>query len=168
MTRGSHLQNFRNGSRLTSPSSRSRCQSSRNGRQTASNEFQYLHEVLVGLHLGQDGFDFAIGSNDESSALGAHVTLAIHAFPHPYVVGIGDPVVLVALNGKGQVVFPDKLLVALDRINADSEEFRLRGDFLPPVARDASLGNATERVFLRIERKHGRFTYQVGEFYDGD
>ncbi len=70
--------------------------------------------MIFRLDLRQGCFDFALGIDDESRALGAHVGLAIHAFLHPHPVGLDDRVLIIADDRERQLVLLDELFVALD------------------------------------------------------
>ena len=128
---------------------------------------QHFFQMFVGLHLGQDGFDLAVAADDEGAALDAHVDLSIHVFLHPHAVGLDDVAVVIAEQGKGQVVLFDELLVALDRVEADAEDLCLGGDFLPGIPQVTGLGGAAGGVVFRIEIEHDGVARQIGEFDGG-
>ncbi len=75
------------------------------GRAQKGTELEYaeqLLDVFTRFYFPEDGFDPAIGSDDEGGALRAEVLLAVHAFLHPDAVRIDDLLLLVGEQRKGE------------------------------------------------------------------
>ena len=120
--------------------------------------------VFLGFHLAKNGFDPAIGSNEEGAAFGAHEFFAIHGLFNPNPVSLDDLVVFIADQRKGQVVLGNEVRMALWRIDADTKDDRPRlKKWFVFVAQRTSLGGATRGVILGVEIEQKRFSFEVRE-----
>ena len=123
--------------------------------------FQYLLGVALGLHLGKDFINDAVPVNDKSSAIDAVIVLAEHFLGAPAAVGFDDGQIFVHQQGKGQVVFLDKILVALAAVGADAEYFvALFFEFCKIVPQVAGFFGTGWGVVLRVEVKDEFFSFK--------
>ena len=107
--------------------------------------------MLGRFHFSEDGFEEAVGSDEEGGSLGAHVGFSVHALFDPDLVGLDDFLVFVGEEGEGELMFLDEFLVALCGVDADAEDDGLAFEFGPVVAEGAGLGGATGCVVLGVE-----------------
>ncbi len=119
--------------------------------------------MLGGLHLFEEGGDFAVGADDESGALCSHVRFTVHTFFDPNAVGLNDGLVRVAEEREREIEFLDEFLVAFGGIDADAKDVSAFGEIAPRVADAAGLGSASRRVVFGIEVEHDGLVPQGGE-----
>ena len=120
--------------------------------------------MVPGRNFAVDGSDAAIGSDDESGSLGAHVFFAIHAFFDPHAIGLNNPAGLVAQERKGKLVLCDEIRMGGRGVDAHAVDERPLGkDGVDAVAHAASLRRAPGCVVLRVEIKHDGFAAKLRE-----
>ncbi len=122
--------------------------------------------MLLGFDFGEDGFEFAVGGDDEGGAFGAEVGFAVHGFFDPDAVGFGDGVVFVDDEGEGEVELFDEFLVAGGGVDADAEDFGFGGDGGPVIAEGAGLFGAAWGVVFGVEVEDDGVAFEAFEIED--
>src|SRR5205814_4964570 len=118
-------------------------------------------DVLFRLYPAKNCRNTPVAINDERAALSAHVFFPIHAFLHPNAIRVNNFFVGIGQEGKGQLIFLDKLFVACWRINAHAEDFRARTQFAPGIAHATRLDGASRRIVFRIKIENDRGSAKI-------
>jgi len=123
------------------------------GRQRFLNGGQHVCRMTFNLHLGEDVGKATIRANDECSAIDAEIGPPIERLFDPDAIGFGRFVLRVGEYPERQAEFGGELLLRLDRIGADAQDYGVGAiERIVNVAERGGFVRSSGRVRLRIEK----------------
>ena len=110
--------------------------------------------MALGLDLGKDVGDAAVGADNERGTLDAHHFVAVHVLFFDHAEGLTDLLVGVGEQGVGQVVLSLELFLLVGRISGDAQNDRPGFlQFFVRVAEPARFNGSTRGIGFRIEEE---------------